>query len=85
MAYDKVIQDYDVQPTENEARQFTGVKIQQQRRVARIAEDGKVLAYGHTVDVGEPLIVPASKLSDLIRELADWPIYFATGQAGADL
>lgn len=57
---------------------LAGLRIQRTERVERVSEDGKVLDYGHTVDVGDALEVPLNNLSDLVRELVEWPIC-ATG------
>ncbi|AIT13552.1 hypothetical protein SEA_SEMPERFI_78 [Mycobacterium phage SemperFi] len=83
MAQDHKITKYNVRPLE-ENNELTGLAIQRTERWERRADNGRVLDYGTTVNVGDPLEVPASKVADLVRELVDWPIYFATGAAARE-
>ncbi|QSM01184.1 hypothetical protein SEA_NANOSMITE_160 [Mycobacterium phage Nanosmite] len=85
MATDRKITKYEVQPLENADGTLEGLKIQRTERIQRESDNGRVLDYGYPVrDVGEPLEIPASKISDLVRELVDWPLYYATGQAARE-
>lgn len=84
MATDRTITKYEVNSMENADGTLEGLIIQRTARVTRESETGKTLNYGATVNVGEPLEIPISKVADLIRELADWPIYYANGQAARD-
>ncbi|AIW02970.1 hypothetical protein PBI_LARENN_75 [Mycobacterium phage Larenn] len=77
MAQDRKITKYEVSPIE-EGDVLVGLKIQRTERITRESATGKTLNYGYTVDVGDPLEIPISKISDLIRELADWPIWYAS-------
>lgn len=79
MAKDVVIKDFSVQPVEEDGH-LVALTIQPTVRVGRRSSDGKVLSYGMTRDEGGPITIPVSKLADLIRELADWPIYYASGE-----
>ena len=83
MAKDVVIKDFSVQPVE-EHGYLVALTIQPTVRVGRKSSDGKVLSYGMTENDGEPIKIPVSKLADLIRELADWPIYYASGEYALD-
>ena len=82
MASDHTVIKFDVRPVENDEGKLTALKVQRTERVKRVSETGKTLNYGLTTDVGEPLEVPISRVADLIRELADWPIWYATGKDG---
>ncbi|QCG76928.1 hypothetical protein SEA_XIANYUE_75 [Mycobacterium phage XianYue] len=83
MAQDRKITKYEVRPLE-ENNELTGLSIQRTERWQRESDNGRVLDYGTTTNVGDPLEVPASKVADLVRELVDWPIYFATGAAARE-
>lgn len=80
MARDKVIREFRIQPVDGDDGSLAAITIQPTTRTARLSDDGKVLAYGWTVDDGAALEIPVGKLADLIRELADWPIYYASGE-----
>jgi hypothetical protein len=82
MAKDKAIRKFDVQPVENGDGELRALKIQPTVRWTRESANGKTLDYGSTEDEGEPLIVPIHKVADLVRELTDWPIWYATGKDG---
>ncbi|AEK10050.1 hypothetical protein FDH96_gp117 [Mycobacterium phage Rey] len=84
MAQDRKITKYDVRPLENADGTLEGLSIQKTERITRESDNGRTLDYGHTVDVGDPLEIPASKVADLVRELVDWPLYFATGRAASE-
>jgi hypothetical protein len=84
MATDRTITKFEVSTTENDDGTLLSLNIQRTQRVTRESETGKTLSYGSTVSMGEPMEIPISKVPDLIRELADWPIYYATGQAARD-
>ncbi|QXN74107.1 hypothetical protein SEA_MICULUCIGAS_78 [Mycobacterium Phage MiculUcigas] len=84
MAQDRKITKYEVSPIEDESDVLIGLKIQRTERITRESDNGRMLNYGQTVDVGEPLEIPLSKVADLVRELVDWPIYFASGAAERD-
>ncbi|ASZ75418.1 hypothetical protein PBI_JOSHKAYV_79 [Mycobacterium phage JoshKayV] len=81
MAQDHKITKYDVRPLEDADGDLTGLAIQRTERWERRADNGRVLDYGQTTNVGDPLEIPSSKVADLVRELVDWPLYFATGNA----
>ncbi|AMS01066.1 hypothetical protein SEA_ARCHERNM_72 [Mycobacterium phage ArcherNM] len=83
MAQDHKITNYTVRPLE-EGNELTGLSIQRTERWERRADNGRVLDYGLTKSVGDPLEIPASKVADLVRELVDWPLYFATGAAARE-
>ncbi|QTF81501.1 hypothetical protein SEA_TARSUSIV_77 [Mycobacterium phage TarsusIV] len=83
MAQDRKITKYEVRPLE-ENNELTGLSIQRTERWQRESDNGRVLDYGMTKNVGDPLEIPASKVADLVRELVDWPIYFATGAAARE-
>lgn len=77
MAEDRKITKYEVNPVEESGR-LVGLSIQRTERWTRESNNGRTLDYGQTKDVGEPLEIPISKVSDLVRELTDWPIWYAT-------
>lgn len=77
MAHDRKITKYEVNPIEESGR-LIGLSIQRTERWTRESTTGKTLDYGQTKDVGEPLEIPIRKVPDLIKELADWPIWYAT-------
>ncbi|EHB47617.1 hypothetical protein MycrhDRAFT_5743 [Mycolicibacterium rhodesiae JS60] len=80
MAHDRKITKYEVQPIET-GGVLEGLSIQRTERITRESDNGRTLDYGRTKNVGEPLEIPVSKVADLVRELVDWPLYFASGQA----
>jgi hypothetical protein len=80
MAVDRTVIKFDVRPVEGDGGKLTALKVQRTERVKRVSETGKTLNYGVTSDVGEPFEVPIGHVSDLVRELADWPIWYATGK-----
>ena len=84
MAVDRKRTEYTVQPMENEDGTLEGLRIQRTERVIRESDTGAILNHGWPTNVGEPLEIPASKVADLVRELTDWPLYYATGQAARD-
>lgn len=84
MAYDQVKTEYDVQPIENPDGTLGGLKIQQTRRLLRVRDDGAVLNFGRSEDVGSALEIPWGKVEELVRELVSWPLYYASGQAARD-
>lgn len=78
MAYNKDAHSYDVQPIEADGA-LTGVRITHEKRTVRLSESGSILDYGYsTRAVVAEIEVPINKLSDLVRELTDWPIWYAT-------
>jgi hypothetical protein len=77
MAHDRKITKYEVQPIE-EGERLIGLTIQRTERWTRESTTGKTLDYGQTKNVGDAFEIPITKVSDLIRELADWPIWYAT-------
>ena len=81
MARQKKITKYEVQPME-ESGMLLGLSIQRTERWTRESDNGRTLSYGQTVDVGAPLEIPISKVSDVVRELVDWTVWFATGKDG---
>ena len=76
MAYNKKTTTYEVQAVE-ENRKLVGLEIQRWERVNRVSDDGKVLERG-AKNLIISMEIPISKVSDLVRELTDWPIWFAT-------
>lgn len=84
MAQDKKVTKYDVQPVENPDGTLAGLIIQRTERISRVSDKGARLSYGATEDVGDPLEIPLSKVSDLVRELVDWPLWYASGDAARD-
>jgi|688.fasta_scaffold165249_4 hypothetical protein len=80
MAVDRTIINFDVRPVEGGDGKLTALKVQRTERVKRVSDTGKTLNYGVTKDVGEAFEVPIGHVADLIRELADWPIWYATGK-----
>lgn len=80
MAIDRTIINFDVQPVEDGEGNLIAIRVQRTERVKRVSETGGVLNRGMTTDVGEALEVPIGHVADLIRELADWPIWYATGK-----
>lgn len=83
MASERKITKYEVQPIETDGK-LEGLSIQRTERWTRESDNGRTLDYGQTANVGEPLEIPISKVADLIRELADWPIYFLSEQAAKE-
>ena len=81
MARQKKITKYEVQPME-ESGMLLGLSIQRTERWTRESDNGRTLDYGQTVDVGAPLEIPISKVADVIREMVDWTVWFATGKDG---
>lgn len=79
MAKDVRIQEFRVQPVEDNGR-LAALTIQPTVKIKRVSQDGKVLSWGWAEDDGEPITVPIKNLADLIRELVDWPTYFASGE-----
>jgi hypothetical protein len=84
MAQDNKITKYEVQPIENPNGTLAGLRIQRTERFSRVSDSGAVLSYGHTTDVGDPMEIPWNKVADLVRELVDWPLYYANGEAARD-
>jgi hypothetical protein len=84
MAETKKITKYDVNPMELPGGILEGLSIQRTERVTRVADNGRVLDYGHTVNVGDPLEIPISKIGQLIADLVSWPIYFSNGDAARE-
>jgi hypothetical protein len=84
MATDRKITEYSVQPIENHDGTLGGLTIQRTERIARVSDSGAALSFGTAKEVGDPLEIPASKVADLARELVDWSLYYATGQAARD-
>lgn len=84
MAVDRKITKYEVNPIENPDGTLGGLRIQRTERITRESDTGATLNYGSTTDVGDPMEIPLSKVADLIRELADWPMYYANGDAMRD-
>jgi len=84
MAYDKTVTKFNVQPSEDAEGNLTGIRIQCTVATTRMSDDGKELRRGWPEDYGPEMFVPASHVADLARELVDWPLYFATGQAARD-
>ena len=82
MAADSTVIKFDVQPVEDDEGKLTALKLQRTARVKRVSATGKTLDYGSTNDVGESFEVPIGHVADLIRELADWPIWYAVGKDG---
>lgn len=82
MASDRTVIKFDVRPVENGEGKLTALKVQRTERVKRVSETGKTLNYGITSDAGEPFEIPIGQVADLVRELADWPIWYATGKDG---
>ena len=76
MAYDKKKTTYDVQPVEVNGR-LVGLEIRRWERVDRVSDNDKVLERGAS-NLIISMEIPISKVSDLVRELTDWPIWFAT-------
>ncbi|ALF00652.1 hypothetical protein SEA_SLIMJIMMY_142 [Mycobacterium phage SlimJimmy] len=81
MAYDRKITKYDVRPEEDGKGRLDRLIIQRTLRVERVADNGRILDYGLTQPVGEPIEILAKKVPDLVRELTDWMMYYATGRA----
>lgn len=77
MAHDRKITKYDVRPIEEGGR-LIGLSIQRTERWQRESDTGKLLSRGLTEDAGDALEIPISKVPDLVRDLADWPIWYAT-------
>ena len=84
MAKDVEVLEFYVQPVEDKDGNLEGLSIQPTVRKKRVSDDGKMLSYGVTEDRGEALVVPAGHIADLARELVDWPVYYAVGQASED-
>ena len=82
MAVDRKVMKFDVRPIESVEGRLTALKVQRTERVQRVSETGKTLNYGVTSDVGNPLEIPIGHIADLVRELADWPIWYASGKEG---
>lgn len=80
MAVDRTVVKFDVRPTEDIEGKLTALKVQRTERVKRVSENGKTLNYGITNDIGEALEIPIGHVADLVRELTDWPIWYATGK-----
>lgn len=75
---------FEVMPVESPDGTLSSLTIQRTLRIERQSDNGRTLDYGATGPVGDPIQVPAEKVSDLVRELADWPMYYASGQATKD-
>jgi hypothetical protein len=82
MAVDRTVTGFDVRPVEDDEGKLIALKVQRTARVKRVSVAGKTLDYGSTNDVGEAFEIPIGHVPDLIRELADWPIWYATGKDG---
>jgi len=81
VARERKITKYEVHPIE-ESGMLLGLSIQKTERRTRESDNGRTLDYGQTVDVGAPLEVPISKVADLVRELVDWTVWYASGKDG---
>lgn len=84
MAHDLTITGFTVTPIDDGADRLIALTIQPTTTTSRIAANGAVLTYGDPQPTGDPIVVPAHQIADLTRELADWPVYYATGRAHAD-
>lgn len=82
MATNRTVTNFDVRPVEGDDGKLAALKVQRTERVKRVSETGKMLNYGITNDVGEPLEIPIGHVADLVRELTDWPVWYATGKDG---
>lgn len=82
MAVNRTVIKFDVRPVEDDEGKLTALKVQRTERVKRVSEAGKTLNYGITNDVGPAFEVPIGHVADLIHELADWPVWYATGKDG---
>lgn len=67
---------YEVQPEETLGK-LTGLRIEHWVREDRVSDNDRVLDRGVARRVNE-IEIPISKVSDLVRELAYWPIWYAT-------
>ena len=76
MAYNKKKTTYDVQPVEENGR-LVGLEIRRWEQVNRVSDNDTVLERGAR-NLIISMEIPISKVSDLVRELTDWPIWFAT-------
>ena len=76
MAFDKKVTSYDVSPEEVNDK-LVSLTIRRWERMERHSDNGKVLDRG-SVRLVEEMDIPISKVSNLVRELTDWPIWFAT-------
>jgi hypothetical protein len=83
MAEDRKVTKYDVQPVENPDGTLAGLRIDVDERVERVADNGRVLDRGFPVTVNS-IEIPQSKVADLVRDLIDWPLYYATGISARD-
>jgi hypothetical protein len=84
MATDEVRHQINVSPVDNEDGTLKGLNLQPQSRNVRKSSDGRQLRRDWWEDDGEPLFVPIGALADLVREMVDWPTYYANGQAARD-
>lgn len=75
---------FTVQVVENDDGTLAALTIQKTLRVSRVADNGRVLDAGMVSDVGDAMQVPAHYLADLVRELVDWPMYYACGAAAQE-
>lgn len=85
MAHDLTITGFTVTPVDDGPDRMIALTIQPTITTSRIAANGAVLTYGEPQPAGDPIVVPANQIADLARELADWPVYYATGRAHADM
>ena len=83
MAEDRKVTRYNVHPVENPDGTLAGLRIDVDERIERVSDNGAVLDRGLPVTV-QSLEVPQSKVADLVRELVDWPLYYANGEAARD-
>ncbi|AGS82759.1 hypothetical protein ANNAL29_78 [Mycobacterium phage AnnaL29] len=84
MAQDRKITKYEVSPIDNPDGTLAGLTIQKTERITRESDNGKVLNYGTTVDVGDPLEIPVGKLSTLVGDIVNWIGWYANGDAARD-
>lgn len=63
----------------SEGDKLKALQIQKTRRFERVSEDGRTLDYGHAEDIGEPLEIPVHQLTNIVRQIVSWAVYFADG------
>lgn len=83
MAWNRKTTSYDVHPIENPDGTLAGLRITQDERVDRLSDADAVLKRGEIKEVAS-IEIPWRKVEGLARDLINWPLYYASGNAARD-
>lgn len=83
MAENVTTTSYPVDPVENPDGTLAGLRIRKVRRTDRVSANGTVINRGEPWELDE-MEIPLSKVAEVMREMADWMRYFASGEAARE-